>query len=908
MKRTAVIITLGVILLAGGYLAYEKWYNNAPTTLWDNVPGNAVLVFESKHTVNSWNKLNNTPLWNSLQHISSFNAIKRDLELLDSIDGKSGSIASLLQDNSLISMHVTGKNTFDWIYYVDMSTESSQRIASRILNHFKDSPNAQFSERVYQDLKLSELTAKGDTFTYYLDDNVLVGSFTSFLVEDVVRLVNDDFKTSFKRANHLLFELPQLANDDGNIYLNIEMASLWLSSFVRSDLRQDIKKIRDFGQSGFFDIAIANDKILLNGFTLSTSQNDFLSTLQSQQPVKTDIKYIVPNRAAVLYEFSLSQAMTWHDELIRYWKQSEQEFLSTRKHFENEYSFPFSELYEWMGKSVGLVKLQSSYKAGNEHLVYIHTKDVNEALNQLNTFSESLAQAHGDSVYVERFSSYALRELKVKDFPKLALGPFFSGFDVSYFTAIGDYIVIGNSMLALKSLIEDIENENTWGRSVAFNSFLDNNLEESNFSLTFNTRKIWDDLLSDMNPRWRKFAQEHADQIKSFKMGSLQFSKLDENFYTSIAIQYEEQMQVDKQQSYEALQQTVLEHKIITKPFVVKNHNTRQLEVALQDSALNFVLIGENGDVLLKDSIGSPIVSDIEQIDYYKNGKLQFFFATPSALHIIDRLGNYIEDYPISIDQTMRYATVVDYDKSKNYRFLLADERGNLYLYNKKGVNLEGWMPRELTGRLSSKPFHLRVRGKDCIVAIQQNGVVNIMNRRGKMMPGFPLKLNTRINTNPFINIGSDFSKTVFTVLTYDGRLMHFNLEGTIISSEQLYKPAKETTFKLIPDALGKNYIIARQDLGRLVLLTADNEEILAKDYLSSNDLAVQYYDFSSDHKLYAITDITQGFTYIYNKDGKLINATPINSEHSIGLIYFEADQQYHVYVTYQDTFRLLEF
>ncbi|ELR73520.1 hypothetical protein C900_02605 [Fulvivirga imtechensis AK7] len=909
MKKIAIVITIVVVFLTAGYLAYDKWYKYEVSTLWDNVPGNAVIVFESGHTIESWQQLKASRLWNSLQRIEAFSNIDKNIEGIDSISSRARGVAGLLGKNSLISLHVTGKNNFDFTFFIDLNNPSAQNVATDLLEHFKSKKEVTYAERIYQDFKISELTSSARSFTYFINNNVLVGSFTSFLVEDVVRLVKNDYKGSFKQSNYELFDLPKLSNDDGNLYINMESTSLWLSTFLRADKRKSARNVQNLGRSLFLDMDLSEDKLLLNGFTTFSSNIDFLSTFNAQKPVKADVKYYIPNRASWLYQLAFTDPEIWHNELKKYWGKYSPQFLTARRDFEQEYNLDFSKIYDWIGTSVSLVQLEPLNFSENERITLVHCSDVTEALNQLNTFSESLAQAHGDSVYVENFAEYEIRELKAKDFPKNAFGPQFDGYDECYFTLMGDYIVMATSMQTLKTLVEDLEGENTWGRSVSYNNFLESTLEESNISLIFNTRRVWMELTSQADSRWQQFSNENEQSLKSFGLGSVQFSRLDENFYTSIALQHEDQPQPKEKKVYDALKSTELSNKIITKPYVVKNHTNNGLEVAVQDSAYNFVLIGVDGNVLWRDSLGQAIVSDIEQVDYYKNGKLQYFFATKSALHIIDRLGNYIDGYPVRLENVnIKYASVVDYDKSKRYRFLLGDERGNLYLFNKEGISLEGWSPRELTGKLASKPFHIRVRGKDCIVAIQQDGVVNVMNRRGEMMPGFPLNVDARINTKPFVNIGSDFDKTIFTLLSREGRLIRFNLSGTIVSTEQLYKPTKETRFELIPDALDKTYIIARQDMSRLVLLSPDHKEIISKDYLSSGQLYVQYYDLGSDHKIYAITDKAQDFTYIYDGAGKLISSRPIDSEQEIALMYFDSTGKYQVYVVSADTFKVLSF
>ena len=895
-----------VILAAAAYLAVDKWYSKKTIALWNNVPGNAVLVFEASNTVESWEQLVNSEFWKALGNIEAFEAINTELNTLDSLN-EGHNIQDLLQKNGLISMHVTEKNDFDFVFYIDLNSEKNQRAAGGLLDKFKSNNKLRFTERLYQGYKISEISDGKSAFTYFLNENVLVGSFTSFLVEDVVRLVKDNYMSGFRNVNASLFDMPKLANDDGNIYLNMNAVSLWLSSFVGADARPEVRSLTGFCESLFFDLDISDDKFLLNGFTLASTE-DFISTFNAQTPVKSGTKYYIPNRAALVYQFGLSHGVKWHQDLQEYWKKHHPDFYTARGKFARQYEFDFNNLYGWLGNSIDLVQLEIQRENNREYLLYIHANDISEALNQLNTFSESLANAQGDSVYVEKFSTYNIREMKVKDFPKQAFGPMYEGFEECYFTPIGDYIVMGNSIMTLKSLIEDIESENTWGRSVAYNKFLEGNLEESNVAILYNTRRLWNHMVNGLDPKWKAFAEQYSGQLKSINLGSLQFSRLDENFYSSIALQFDEFETTRNKPSYEAVRSASLAGGIITRPHIVKNHTNGAFEVAVQDSAYNFVLISEGGEVLWRDSLGSSIISDVEQVDYYKNGKLQYFFATSSAIHIIDRLGNYIDGYPVAIDANLKYASVVDYDKSKKYRFFLADDRGNLYLYNKEGVSLEGWNPRELNARLAGRPFHIRVRGKDAMIAIQQDGIVNIMNRRGEMMPGFPLQLDGKLDGDPFINVGSELSNTVFTVISREGRIIKFNMEGQILSTEQLYKPTVETRFTLVPDALGKNYIISRQDLGRLVLLSSDNKEILSKDYMSSEVLKVQYYDFGSDHRVYAVTDMSQSFTYIYDNQGTLVNSRPFDSENEIALMYFDSTKKYHVYTINGDTFKVITF
>lgn len=94
----------------------------------------------------------------------------------------------------------------------------------------------------------------------------------------------------------------------------------------------------------------------------------------------------------------------------------------------------------------------------------------------------------------------------------------------------------------------------------------------------------------------------------------------------------------------------------------------------------------------------------------------------------------------------------------------------------------------------------------------------------------------------------------------------------------------------------------------RLVILSSDKQEILAKDYLGVGELKIQYYYFSPQNQIYAVTDSEQGFTYLYDSNGTLINSQPINSTQEVGILYSESKNEYTVYTISDDTYRMLTF
>ena len=607
----------------------------------------------------------------------------------------------------------------------------------------------------------------------------------------------------------------------------------------------------------------------------------------------------------------MSDPYLWQQKLNQYWSVNNKSIIQKRKNFSEKYDVNLVNFLKWIDNEIGYAIMESVDLSNPDKLIYIKTKDVNEAFNQFTRLAERLNASINDTLYYEHYANAVIKQIHMADFPSLLMGSRFDGFENSFFTAYKNYIIIGNNIPIIKSLITDIENEEVWSKSIQKNNFLEKIMEKANFTVLADTERSWNLIFDHLNPKWQDFATKFGGQLRNFGLVAFQVSNIEEKYYTSIALQHRKVKKPEiEPKQFVAEQEVFTDAKIITKPWVVRNHVDRSFEVFLQDSLNQIYLISAEGNILWKKDIGAPVKTDVHQLDFYNNGKLQYLFATEKQIHIYDRNGNSIENYPLILADsiTIEHLSLIDYDNSKRYRFLIADERGSLYMFNKEQVNLDGWNPNKLGGELAFPATHIRVRSKDCMIAVEKNGKVHIMNRRGHTYDGFPVQLNADINSRFFIDLGSDFGKTIFTTIDENGMIVKFNLNGATVKTKQLYKPTKETKFRLSEDALNKTYIFVRQDYNRLSMLNREGDILIEKDYITSDDLKVQYYYFGSENEIFAVTDRLQEFTYIYTSSGELINYQPIESGFEVGLLYSDLNDQYKIYNNFENRFTILSF
>lgn len=892
MKRAPLFITILIIVLSvSGYFVYEKYFIKKIVSPWDLVPKGAVAVYEASACDECVEPVKASSLWEIINKASFFDKQQDSVQkfLAKAITQKSGSLTSL---------HITKKDAFDFVYYFPLNDVSGRKLFEATTEDWKTRDGFRYREREYNGHQINELSTSGSTFSWVTLKDVWVGSFTPFLVEDVIRVFGDGGESIFKKDIADVYQMPRLKNDAGNLYVHLENLSEWLSVFASGT---NLDMIKYFGKAALLDIKSVNDNLVLNGFSVEDPQQaSVLSVFNEQSPTSFSLKQFVSNRTVMLLSYGISNGSDFGEKLNAF-SQRDQKVVDTLKQLTSSLKIDLSNLYQSIKNEVGVCYVESSDQQMSKVLL-IESDDTNKWIEPFNAISDRLSV---DTVFYERYSGYEIRELPVFRFPEKILSPFVSGFDHSYYTVAGQTILIAENLEELKFFLEDIDREDTWGKSVSQNQFLESTLLESNVSLYVNTPRIWNILRSSLNEKWGRFVQENRGLFSSIGMGAIQFSHLNQSFYTNVSWMYR-QPQMAESERREQTQNIVTKFQVGLQgeSFVVKSHVDKTNELFLQDSSYNIHLVSSKGSVLWSKPMNSAIIGDVFQVDYFKNGKLQYLFTTDGALHIIDRLGNYVQPFPIKLAiKDIQFLDLIDYDHSKNYRFLIADKSGKLWMYDKEGNNLDGWNPRNVEGMLHCAPRHHRVRGKDYLTAIRNDGKVYVTNRRGESIKGFPMNLDARPSGDYFLEIGSSLSQTNFVIVSRDGFRIKFNLDGKIQSRETLLKSSVDARFSLVKEMNGKSYCIVRQEPRNLTVSDQSGKQIIVNEYIGMNTINVQYYDFGAGKIFYLITDVVQNLTYAYDRQGNLLTSPPMEADFS-RLAIDNADNL-RIYLTYQNALRV---
>ena len=315
--------------------------------------------------------------------------------------------------------------------------------------------------------------------------------------------------------------------------------------------------------------------------------------------------------------------------------------------------------------------------------------------------------------------------------------------------------MFSDSTETIKSILTDVLNNNTLANSDAFQSINTNLSDEASLFIFKDSEGLSGALGKTMN---------------GYNANAVQFIR--EDNYTHINGIIQKFKKRAASNSVAEAFTTKLEATILTPPQAVKNHITNSHDIVTQDVNNTLYLISNSGNILWKKQLQGKILGQVEQIDMYKNGRLQLAFATPNRVYVLDRNGNNVSPFPLKFnDAITQPLSVFDYDKRKNYRLLVTQGK-NLLMYDAKGQSINGFKYKNNSSEIVTQPKHFRIGTKDYIV-FGAGETLKILNRQG----------NVRINMKDKISFSDNelyLYQSKFTTTNTLGQLIQVDTRGGV--------------------------------------------------------------------------------------------------------------------------------
>ncbi|MCU4175896.1 DUF3352 domain-containing protein [Carboxylicivirga sp. N1Y90] len=891
MKRswTFVIILLTVAVLASILYQLSQHKSYKQQDCLRAVPSNAGIIIKTRNINYLKSRLiEKADFKEDIFQSTIISAALQPLKDIDSLNiiGES-SIKDFTKLPMCASLHTVGKEDVKAFYIVQFSNKKEVIKLEELLNNLNPEYYS-VSSRQYNGSKIYELnnSVSGNGIFLSIYSGFALLSQSELLVESSLRQLKS------KEDWSAVSDFQQIKKTAGksasiNVYVNFQRISDVLKpTFLKTEHKR-LAKLEKQSKWGELDVDISSDGILLNGFLSGGEDGVYSQMLNNAEPIKSNLIEVLPSKTRAYLSYSFKDGEQVYDRIGTYYKNSSEtnaNYTQLQSFFkQNEIDFKKEYFSQLTGKFALAYSDYDHQTIANNGCLIFEINSQSRTKAAINQILEKIT-ANGQKVYRTYRPDGELTFDIYKGFPNDILKTQFDSFlpkvPQKYYTFYKDYIVFADATKTLEQFVYTNMLKETLGNSNVHQDYLENFSMRDNVFLYCETGHLTTFFENSMSPLFAQLKTEQKEALNNFYAIGCQLSGTGSMMYSTLYLQH----LPTRASEPRTIWQSLLDSTAILKPALVKNHYSKEREVIVQDASNNLYLLSNSGRVLWKKPLNEPILGAIEQVDFYKNNKLQYLFNTRNKLFLLDRNGNHVANFPVNLPSpATNPVAVVDYDKNKDYRFFISCENKKVYLYNEKGNIVPGWKFKGSEGVVNQRIQHFRSNNKDYI-AFSDHVNNYILDRRGNIR--VPVKTAFSRNKNSvFFLEGKNTSKDALVTSSSKGEIVKIQLASGDVDINSIGEIDSNHRLNCFVKNGKINYLLSQEK--ELRLYNNQLKPIFKKEFENNIDLNVDVYHFSANNIKFGISQPEHEQIHLLNYDGKSYVGFPLRgkSRFSIGFL-----------------------
>jgi hypothetical protein len=885
----AVILSISIFL---GY-KYIKKQQLPEYDIYKAIPLDASLIIESYDFLDKISEIKEeNKIHEELVQFPSVKELDSELDFLINLSNQNQIIKDLTKNNQLvISAHKLGKADLSFLFLLQLQNFRDKKLLLETISNLLSSDN-KLKTRDYNSSKIYQINTIDKELHFSFSKGILMYSSSSILIENAIRQ-SEAKESVLSDPAFLKVQKTAGKNVDANIYLNLSNFNNVVSNALSKEQNSLISNMEKLGNWTELDVNLKDDAVLLNGFTFSNdSLNNYLNIFLDQEAVDHKMNSILPSNTSLFVSFGISNTeqylKSYKSYIEKQGKINKYQLLIDQ--YKNKYAIDLESFLKTMlDEEIGVIVTDDPAGNANENtFVVLRTKSKSISQETVENVIEKYANINNkrksdyiSNLRIDQETTYKVYLLPVNNLYSTFFGKVFPDFKNQYLTFIDNFMVVGNSKNSLSKFIHSNILQKTLDNDIKFEQFSDYLSSKSNFYFYTNLFRSPEYISEFLNPNLKKGLNTHINSIKKFQAFAVQFQQNNGMIYNNLYLQYIPETKEDAVTVWESHLDTTTNFK----PVLVTNHYTKENEIFVQDLNNKIYLINKVGRILWKLQLNEKINSEVYQVDFYKNDKLQILFSTKNKIHILDRNGNYIERYPVKLrSPSTAGIALFDYDKNLDYRMVIPCMNKNVYMYNIEGSLINGWEFKQTDTQVTKPVQHFRINSNDYLVFADKFRVY-ILNRRGKDRVNVKTQFAKSAN-NVFYSESGKSINAGFVTTDTSGLVKKINLDGTV-ETKQIgnYSSNHFFSFHDINADGFKDYIFINKN--KLEVFKKDKSEIFDYKFDKNIDSSPVYYYFSYDDRKIGIVSKTTKQIYLFNSDGTLYNGFPLkgNTQFTIGYL-----------------------
>ena len=529
---------------------------------------------------------------------------------------------------------------------------------------------------------------ESDLFTMDLGDGLRAVSTSGVVCESAKRHIESDI--SVLDSKGLVNAVSETVQKD-RLLISMKNIAKLLPYSLNRPYDGKVNLLKSSGDWVAFALkSIDDDALSIKGnISYELGNSDFLTVLNSSKPAKSNVSKMIPKYAVSFQALPFVDCMEYINAFENYYDHSVGFGRLLAKQNELKKKTKVSPK-EWANALdiKELAKSTSVDASGKSDLLYLRLGKVNESL---------IFKGTG----VENQNDYkrTVEPFLYTGFISSLFGPYFSIDDESLFILLRDWMIIG-SKKSLEAYLESdiyVNNLHEYMKDASLGGLID--VEPSVFLSYLNISEGNSYLSEVFSPS----AIEVINQLSNnFSYTPSVFSIFNEDQKLSFAFNFRRCVIKRELEDNEVITETI----IPKGPFKVKNSGSKKMNDFIQNDDNSFSLI-EGGKKLWNAPFSSPIAGRVGQIDYLRNGRIQFLFNSGSKLYLIDRLGRMVKPFPVDLKKPVLLGPdVYDFNNKRVYNILVLHHDNTIRMYNLQGKSPAKWKdisPKETIINLPEK-------------------------------------------------------------------------------------------------------------------------------------------------------------------------------------------------------------
>ncbi len=897
------IIFLSVIVLvviaglgAGWFFMQRETKGYTENSAFKAIPVKTPLVIEIRDVGALLDKMGaESAIMTAFREIPEMESFRAEMNELKAMISASEDLKIMLAGRPLLAaFNMEGKDQIGCLFALSLENRAERSDMIGFLQDLAKQRSGKLTKRTYDNVEIYRFRSDNAEYNFAESNGIFLFSRQALFIENAIRQIpsgnlldQEQFRNLYNTKGN---------ESDFNIFINHERIHQILTKATTPSFKRALQLFAGFGDRTELDVKLKESEILLGGFSFSESnKHNYLNIFRNQEPENFGLGKMIPSGISGFLCLNLSDFVQYQNDYNEYLKGRQGEVYRREASLKNlnQYSGkPFVPLFqEIAGREFALVFGQVTQNEPTANRFFIAgVKSQSMARDLLLPMIEKYAQANKTSL-AKMQSTYQIGDNKgitiyqfpFPGFPAQLMGNTFGAAESNYLCFYDNYLICCDNLTAMKNYLHDLLLSDNLEKDTRFQQFSQQMASKSSFYFFLNFSKAF--YLKDhyLNEAFKTALQNNEESLRKFYALGWQFSASSGEILNNMYLKYDPVLKEEPHMIW----QSKLDSIVSVKPQLVVNHRDKQnMEVIVQDNLDNLYLINKEGVALWKVRLSGKIMSRIYQIDYYRNGKLQYLFNTRDKLYLIDRNGEKVAKFPVSFKTPASNGVgVFDYDNNRDYRYFVATENRQIDAYDRDGKPVSGWKFTGTEGVVTNPVGYYRIGTQDFLVCADRYKTY-LLDRQG----------NIRVKTTDnFEHSGNDLyltSQPALATTDASGKvhLQYFDGKAETVS---LGSFGKEHFFRA-EDLNGDkktDYIIAEGN--QLYAFTDQGKKIFERKFTSPVSFTPEVYSFGAGSKKIGVVCRSENRIYLVDSKGSVYSGFPLQGNTSFSIGYLTPGNPY---------------